>query len=133
MSESMDRSRGASRTFGAAAGGAVVGVVAAALLLSPGEARSDRGEVIEYAELALRGIDAVFVSETRTLLIEGDEDFIDTVRTENDPSLSVARPSRLYHLNRVGAEGWEIVDVFPGQGRETFLLQRGAFEGVRRR
>lgn len=97
----------------------------AGAMLAPAEAQSRARAAVqwEYAELTILGNDAVFWSPGSGYFLEGP-DRRDPERLENTNKFMIIRPIRQLHLNSVGADGWEIVELAVAGDGETFLLRR---------
>lgn len=110
--------------------GIVLGVgciaLAAAAALGPRAAHSrsaQPGVDYEYAELTIRGNDAILQTADRTIYLEGP-DTNNPQQAENKRSIRVFREVALIHLNTVGASGWDVTWRSHSGGNDSFLLQR---------
>lgn len=101
-------------------------LVALAAAVAPGRAddlvSSVPPEGWEYAELRIRGTDAVLVTAGEAMFLDGPEgrEARKFIKLDND-HLRVGQSFRVLHLTRAGSQGWEVVgEIKP----DTYLLKR---------
>ncbi|MFG0275808.1 MAG: hypothetical protein ACF8QF_12210 [Phycisphaerales bacterium] len=95
-----------------------------AIVAAPASAQQNaRAPRYEYAELSLRGNDAIVILADRAVYLEGPRER-DPVKVANNTKLEVVIPNRVVYLTRLGDEGWELVPGQTSTAANSYLLRR---------